>query len=41
MNGGSEIASMKECGSLVLAERGLRGGGRPHGAHQGLHRPAE
>jgi hypothetical protein len=33
-NGGREIAlTMRQCGSPVLAERGMRGGGRPHGAH--------
>jgi hypothetical protein len=38
-NGGGEIALMTRwCGSPVLTERGLRGGGRPHGAHRGLQR---
>jgi hypothetical protein len=36
VNGSGGVASMmRRCGSLVLAERGPRGGGQPHKAHQG------
>jgi hypothetical protein len=35
MNNSDEIASkMKRCVLLVLNERGLRVGGRPHGTHR-------